>query len=480
MSSELHYLSIEDASALMRTGAISPMELTGAMLARIEDLDPRLHAYLRVTSDLARTEAAAAEASLSRGNAVGPLHGIPVAYKDNIETKGVRTTAQSRSLRDHVPEADAPVVERLRSAGTICLGKLALHELAYGSPEPDDLFPPARNPWNLDFSPGGSSSGSGTAVAAGLAFGALGTDTGGSIRHPAAVCGLVGMKPTFGLVDTTGIIPLSPSQDHVGPLTRTVRDNALLLGALIGDTTGRRDLPFGSDTLMEEIEGGISGRVIGVPRRFVESLPLQADVAAAFERAVDQLARLGGKLVAVDIPDLAEANRVGTRIILAEAYREYGHLLREHPESFGKPFRLRVLRGADISEMEQAENREFRRKLKATFQDLFRSGIDVVVTPAREETAIELDQLMTNPFDVRGLCTRMYNVTGLPALCLPMGFSSGGLPLALQIAGNDFHEPLLYRAARAYERATGWVTSYPDIRSTRAAKIPNDAAEHVG
>ena len=463
MSRELYYHSLEEASDLIRTRSVSPVELTHALLDRIQELNPLLHAYLTITSDLAIREAALAEAQLSAGDYLGSLHGIPIAYKDNIETKDIRTTGHSRLYRDYVPSMDAAVVSRLRAIGAICLGKLALHELAYGSPEPGDLFPASRNPWDMQYSPGGSSSGCATAVAAGLSFCAVGTDTGGSVRHPAAVCGLVGMKPTFGLISTAGVMPLSHSQEHVGPLTRTVRDNALVLGAILDAASSSHSLPFTAQALMDNIEGGIHGYTVGFPRRFIESISLHPDVGVAFHNAMDELVRLGARIVEINIPMLDRANKVGTRIIWTEAYQHYGKMLHQQPEKFGKPFRDRVLGGQKITDRDRRDDLQFRKELREAYEKFFKRGIDLIVSPGREEPAIKLDDLMLHPFDVRGLCTRMYNVTGFPALVVPMGFSSTGLPLSSQFSGPQYCEPLLYRAARAYERATPWKTSRPPI-----------------
>ncbi|MDB5840025.1 MAG: gatA 2, partial [Herminiimonas sp.] len=286
MTVPLHYLTIGQAACRIAAGELSPVDLVEACLARIEAIDPTLHAFITVTAERARQEARQAAQEIRAGRYRGPLHGIPIAHKDMLLTEGVRTTAHSMLLKDWVPDADAAAVTRLKQAGAISLGKTACHEFAFGSPAADDVFPAARNPWNPDHMPGSSSSGSGAAVAAGLVMAATGTDTGGSVRHPAAACGIVGMKPTYGRVSLHGVIPLAPSMDHVGPMTRNVADNALLLQALAGHDP--RDAGC-VERKVPDFSGGIDcpirGLRIGVPRREIDAQPHAPEVLAAFAEA---------------------------------------------------------------------------------------------------------------------------------------------------------------------------------------------------
>jgi aspartyl-tRNA(Asn)/glutamyl-tRNA(Gln) amidotransferase subunit A len=464
MSEEFSYLSILEAARLIKTRKVSPVELTKSLLGRIERLNPKIHAFITVTPELALRQAAQAEKEIGKGRYLGPLHGIPIGYKDNVHTRGIRTTAHSKLLLDFVPSADAMVVRRLADAGAVCLGKLALHEFAYGSPGHKDPFPAARNPWNLDYSPGGSSSGSGAAVAAGMAMGAVGTDTGGSVRHPAAVCGLVGMKPTFGAVDEAGVIPLSPSQDHVGPLTRTVADNAIMLNVMMGQ---RQGLPFpnlSSDLhCLDQANGSVRGLRIGIPTKFLDSADMHAEVREAFEASLAVLRELGAAIIPVEIPMLVEANLLGTRIIIMEAYRYHREDLERHPERFGEAFASRVLKGAEYSEADYHNARAAQDTLKRAFGAVFADDIDVIATPGREDPPITMDQLLNDPLGARGIMTRMYNLAHIPALVVPMGLSRQGLPLSLQLAAALDEEALLYKIANEFESATGWTTRHPSL-----------------
>ena len=324
----LHYLTIAEASELIHQHELSPVELTRTLLDRIQTLDAQLNAYITVAAESALKEARIAERAIIRGDYIGPLHGIPVAHKDIRATKGIRTTAHSRVLLDWVPEEDATAVARLKEAGSILLGKLACHEFATGGPRLDKPFPPARNPWNLDHVPGGSSSGSGAALAAGLCMGSLGTDTGGSMRYPASACGIVALKPTFGRVSRYGVIPLSWSLDYCGPMARTVPDVALMLQVVAGHDpkdpfSTRTPIPDYSAALNKDIHG----MVLGVPNRVFGPGPVEAETMAAFENALRALEQLGAKTRRLDIPALE--------------YVDLGHAM--HPEFGG----IRLPRGHD-------------------------------------------------------------------------------------------------------------------------------------
>jgi len=459
----LHYLTIAQASSLIRTGQLSPVELATAHLSRIEALGPRLHAFITIMRESALAQAREAEGEIRAGRYRGPLHGIPIAHKDIVATRGVRTTGHSTLLKDWVPDENATVFERLRDAGAVCLGKTALHELAYGSPGPDQAFPAALNPWNPDYAPGSSSSGSGAAVAAGLCMGATGTDTGGSIRHPASVCGVVGLKPTFGRVSVHGVVPLAPSLDHVGPMTRCVRDNALMLQAMAGhDPRDRTSVERAVPDYLREIDAPVRGMTVGVPRRFIEAHPHSAEVLDAFAAAVGLVRELGAEIRDIEVPGLDAAVDAAVVVLVCEAYRYHKANLAAHPEKFGAPFRERVLRARQHTDRDYQTALEQGRRLRASYARLFQSGIDLIVSPGRETPGTTMKELLANPA-ARGVTNRMYNITGLPALTLPMGFSAVGVPIGLQIAGNHFDEARVYRLARAYEASAGWCGRHPSL-----------------
>lgn len=463
MSDSLHYLSISEASSLIRERTLSPVELTRVHLERIDTLDARLHAFITVMRESALADAHRAEEEITKGKYRGPLHGIPIAHKDIVWSKGVRTTAHSSFLKDWVPAENATVLERLMDAGAVCLGKLSLHEFAFGSPGPDEAFPAARNPWNLDYTPGSSSSGPGAAVAAGLCMGATGTDTGGSIRHPASVCGIVGMKPTFGLVSVHGVIPLAPSLDHVGPMTRTVRDNALMLQVMAGHDPKDPSSVEGQVREFQRLVGeSIRGLRIGVPRRFIESTPHAQVMLDAFTSAERVLRELGATIQEVEVPGLDRAHEVTNQILAYEAYQYHKANLAAHPDKFGATFKERVMKGAEYSNADHEAALASAKQLRCAYGNVFASGIELIISPGREDPADSMAQLLANPAK-RGITNKMYNSTGLPALTLSMGFSGEGLPLGLQIAANHFREDLIYQAAAAYEDAAKWCKRHPPL-----------------
>jgi aspartyl-tRNA(Asn)/glutamyl-tRNA(Gln) amidotransferase subunit A len=462
MDEPLHQLTIREASERIASGRLSPVTLLDACLARVDRLEPKLHAFITRTTDAAREQAREAEREIRAGRWRGPLHGIPIAHKDVLLTKGVRTTAHSALLADWVPDHDAAAVERLRQAGAISLGKTACHEFAYGTPGEDEAFPAARNPWHVDHMPGSSSSGSGTAVAAGMVLGATGTDTGGSVRHPAAACGIVGMKPTYGRVSLHGVIPLAPTLDHVGPLTRTVADNALMLQVLAGhDARDGSSLSSPVPDFSARIGQSIRGLRVGVPRRFLETVAHTPEVLQAFAKAEGVLRELGAELVDLDPAGLDEAFDTANLIIAYEAHRYHAENLKRSPEKLGAALKMRLARGAALSraDYEQALGRA--RALRDTYAGLFATRVDVMASPGREAPAETMAYLFANPGVKRGVTNRPYSLTGNPAITLPMGFGSEGLPIGIQFAAGHEHEPLLYQVAAAYEQAAGWHRRFP-------------------
>jgi aspartyl-tRNA(Asn)/glutamyl-tRNA(Gln) amidotransferase subunit A len=464
-SNELHYLTIAEAAPLIRDGRLSPVELTTAYLERIDTIDVRLHAYVTLLSERALAQARQAEADIRAGNYRGPLHGIPVALKDLYDTAGIRTTAMSRVTPDRVPEEDATTVARLYEAGVVLLGKLAMHEFASGGPDPTSLFPPARNPWNTDHMPGGSSSGSGAAVAAGLCMGALGSDTGGSIRGPASMCGIVGIKPTFGRVSNFGVVPLSWSQDNCGPMTWTVEDTAIMLQAIAGhdpkDPT-TADVPV--PDYLAELRDGARGLTIGVPREyFYEEAPgVDVQVIRAAERALETLAELGAEIRDVEIPHIKYAQIANQVTTLAEAYSYHEANLKTRRHDYGDMVRNRFLLGGLLSAADYNQALRMRRVIKDEMAGAL-SQADVLVTPTYASPAPQIQGYAGSSTLTQPSFTGPFNVSGLPAVSVPCGMSDDGLPLGLQIAGKPFDEATVLRVGYAYEQTARLFYRRPPI-----------------
>ena len=462
---ELCYMTIAQAAPLLRDGQLSPVELTRAFLERIEAIDGRLNSYVTLLPERALAQARAAEAEILRGDYRGPLHGIPIGLKDLYDTAGILTTAMSRVTPDRMPTEDATTVARLNQAGTILLGKLAMHEFALGGPDFTSLFPPARNPWNLAHIPGGSSSGSGAAVAAGLCMGALGSDTGGSIRGPASMCGIVGIKPTYGRVSNFGVVPLSWSQDHCGPMTWTVADNALMLQALAGHdpkdpTTSTAPVPDYSAALRD----GIAGMTIGVPRRyFFESGPdVAPETLAAIEGALEVMAELGATVRDVDIPHVEQSRAANQTIMMGEAFAYHEHNLKTRREDYGAMVRDRFLLGGMLTISDYVQAQRVRSLIKREMADALR-GVDVLVTPTSPKPAAALEGYSGGATLTGPSFTGPFNASGIPAISTPGGFSSDGLPIGLQIAGKPFDEATVLRVAYAYEQAARWFERRPEV-----------------
>lgn len=450
---DLWYLGIRQLGAQYRRGALSPVELTTALLDRVQRLDSRLNAFVTLTAERALAEARAAEAALRRGDQ-RPLAGIPVAYKDLYATRGVRTTAGSALLADWVPAEDATCVARLQAAGCVMLGKLITHEFAFGIQFPGHLFRPARNPWNLDHIPGGSSSGSGAALAAGLTVASLGSDTGGSIRGPASFCGIVGLKPTYGRSSRAGVVTLSWTLDHTGPMARTVEDCAWLLQALAGHDAAD---PASSRAPVADYVSGLGrdvrGLRIGVPRAyFFEGV--HPEVERAFEEARATLGRLGARVEDVEIPSIHDAPAFMV-IMLAEAFAYHERDLRERPRLYGEVLREKLLAGGLLSGAEYVQAQRLRERLRAEMLDALRT-VDVLATPTTPDAAPPFAVVLDPDFPFPRSNMAPFNLTGLPALALPCGFSARGLPLSLQIAGRPFDEATVLRVGHAYEQATDW------------------------
>lgn len=473
MAGDLCFLTIAAAGERIRDGKLTSLKLTRAFLDRIDAIDDKINAYLLVTADHALEAAAAADKDLADGTYRGPMHGIPFALKDNIETAGIRTTAQSRILIDHVPTNDAKVVEKLKQAGGVPLGKLTCLEFAHGAPSPDQAWPPARNPWDRTHGfTGGSSTGSGAAVAAGLAMGALGTDTGGSVRNPAALCGIAGLMPTYGRVSRRGVIPYSFSLDSCGPMAWTAEDCALMLKVMAGFDAadpGSADLP--APDFAADLGQGVKGLRVGVIRHFFEDdMEAEPETLAAIDQALEVLAAHGAVIEEVRVSPLIDYHLVKSLIAEAEFYAIHQQDWLARAQDYGASLRLRAIEGAMIPAVDYIQAQRVRRKL-ATEMDALFDDLDVVVSAAnfrpapRIETkgAGQPEAQHTGPHKSRPNPTQVFNVTGNPAISVCTGFNDQGLPLAMQIAGRAFHEATVLRVAHAFETATPWRDKRPNI-----------------
>ena len=456
---DLSNLTLSDAAAAIRAGELSPVEVTDFYLARIERLNPVLNAFITITADEAQ---AAARAAQDGSGPDGPLRGVPLALKDLFDTADVRTTGGAKFFHDRLPSRDATVVARLKAAGAIMLGKLNMHEFAYGVSNDNPHYGACRNPWNLDRIPGGSSGGSGAAVAAGMCLGSLGSDTGGSIRIPSSLCGITGLKPTYGRVSRAGVIPLSWSMDHVGPMAGTVRDCALLLGVIAGydpDDPASADVP--APDYDATLDGGVRGLRVGLPHRLFYD-HLDDEVQAAVERAAATLREEGAEVRDVTIERIELANVAGSTILFSEASAYHEQRLRERPEDYGEDVRERLLIGAFYPATAYVNAQRIRTLVRAAFLDTL-SAVDVLLAPATQRTAPPIAGFTA---DTRAGLTRLttpINLAGLPALALPCGFDSAGLPIGMQLIGRPFDEALLLRAGQAYQRVTDWHTRRPAL-----------------
>jgi len=462
--SDLHWMTAVEAARAIAARELSPVELMTALLERIGRLDPKLNVFIRLDRDAARDAAKAAEAEIVGGRVRGPLHGVPVGIKDIIDVAGLPTTCHSKILADNIAVADAVCVSRLRGAGAIVLGKLSTHEFAIGGPSFDLPWPPALNPWNPDHHPGGSSSGSGAGVAAGLFPMALGSDTGGSVRNPASACGIVGLKPTYGLVSRRGVFPLSFTLDHVGPLTRTVADNALMLDVIAGYDPldpGSAAAPAGH--YASGLERGVRGLRIGFIRHFHETdTPADPEVGAALEHVAGTLHRLGAEIRNVRVPSLEEFAAVNRVILQSEAWTIHGPWLRERPGDYGQLARRRLMAGAFVGAGDYVQASRRRLQMIEAVEDALRD-VDVLLCASAMDPPCRIDKAdeiaRTYPRQAR----TPFNVTGHPALAMMAGISTGGLPLSVQFVGRCFAEATLFRVAREWERAAGTGEKHPPV-----------------
>jgi aspartyl-tRNA(Asn)/glutamyl-tRNA(Gln) amidotransferase subunit A len=458
---DLAFASIKEVASLFRRRKLSPVELTRIMLSRIVQLDPKLNAYITVTAELALAQAkkAGAELFASRGRHRdrGLLHGIPLSLKDNVSTKDGRTTAGSKILGKFVPQHDAAVVVKLKEAGAVILGKTNMHEFAYGVTSNNPYFGPVHNPWDLSRIPGGSSGGSAAAVAAGLCFGSIGTDTGGSIRIPASLCGVVGLKPTLGRISVAGIIPLSPRLDCAGPLARTVHDTALLLEPILQRVKGEP-----SPRALEKSRAKLRKFTLGIPNQFFLDVVSQ-DVHTVFDEAIRILKKQGVRLKEISLPLLKETEDAGNQIAWAEAthYHQQAGWFPYRAADYGEDVRARLERGTKVSAIVYLSALELREKFIQQFHlALEDAGVDALAVPTTPIIAPLIGQeaihLGDKDYSTRALLlrpNRPANLAGVPAISIPCGFTPAGLPVGLQLIGAVADEHLLLQIAHTFERA---------------------------
>ena len=450
------HLTISAISGLIRRKEISPIEITSQCLRRIEKLDRRLNAFITVMAELALAEARVAEDEISRGNWRGPLHGIPISLKDLIDTAGVRTTSASALHQNRIPAQDAEVVRRLRTAGAVIVGKNNLHEFAYGGSSLVSHFGDVHNPWNTERIAGGSSGGSAASVVAGMACAAIGTDTAGSIREPAALCGCVGLKPTYGRVSSRGVIPLSTSLDHVGPLTSSVADAAIVLQAIAGFDPA--DVTSAEVSVVDYVSGlkePVKKLRVGVARaHFFEDL--DPEVASAMEHALTGIESLGAQINEVKLEISTDRT-----VQAAESWAYHAGNLEKHPDAYQPETLRRIRTGEKISAAEYIQQRrqleEDRRSIREVFAEVDLLMMPTIPMPAPAIAELKVNPEALRPAELRLLRnTRPLNVWGLPAISVPCGFTQSGLPIGLQIAGPHWREDLVLRLAYAYEQATAW------------------------
>lgn len=451
---ELAFLTATEIAPLIESKQLSPVELTKHILNRIDTIDPTIYSYITHLHDLALKQAREAENDLMHDRYKGPLHGIPIGIKDNFDTEGIRTTVGSKLFADFIPNKSATVVEKLLTAGGIMLGKLNMHELALGSTGTNLTFGTTRNPWNVRYMPGGSSGGSSAALAAGMATLATGTDTFGSIRIPAAMCGIYGLKPTYGLVSTYGIIPSAWSLDHVGPMARSVSDLAFMLDVMAGfDANDPASLHVPIPNYTEDLNKGIRGVKIGIPKYYLEGL--DSDVEKLFKKAISTLESLGAELREIEIPQLSMATFSGYATVLGEASTFHYEWLKTHPKDYGADNRIFLLSGTLTNAPQYVKAQQARRKMVEAFHNAFKD-VDIVLGPTIPITTPAFAQnWVEQNLEVIRRClpfTVPVNLTGIPSLAVPMGFDQRGLPVGMQFIGNYLSEKQLLQVGHAWEK----------------------------
>ncbi|MCH7800819.1 MAG: Asp-tRNA(Asn)/Glu-tRNA(Gln) amidotransferase subunit GatA [Chloroflexi bacterium] len=466
---ELHYLSISEAADLISRKRLSPVELAQAHLDRIEATEPSLNSFITLLSDDALESARNAERDIQSGGYRGPLHGIPIGLKDLYYTKGIPTTIGSRIFRDFVPDYDATVTERFAEAGAILMGKLQMHEFALGATSVNPHDGPAHNPWDTERITGGSSGGSGSAVASGQVMGALGSDTGGSVRIPAGLCGIVGLKPTFGRVSRRGVFPLSFSLDTVGPMTRTARDAALILNVIAGyDSRDPSSANVADEDFAASLDQSISGLRIGIPDEFFYDI-IDPEVAEAMCAATGVMKDLGATVERVSIPVLNHSLAISSTILVTEAAEVHADNLRYRPQDIGADVRGRLQTGALTSAQDYLKAQRARSEFNIQMAQIMEK-YDILVAPTIatgapkiNQTRVEIAGKQENALSLMSRLTRPFNICGYPTASVPSGFTSEGLPIGIQIAGRAFEDSTVLRVAHAYEQATEWHTRRPPV-----------------
>jgi aspartyl-tRNA(Asn)/glutamyl-tRNA(Gln) amidotransferase subunit A len=456
--------TIANAARQIAAKRLSPVELTRACLQRIHALDGRLHAFVHLTEERALADARAAEAAIMAHGPKGPLHGIPIGLKDIVDTKGIPTTCQSRLLQDNIPDADATCAEKLAAAGTVLVGKTTTHEFADGGPSFDLPKPPARNPWNPEHFTAGSSSGTGAGVAAGLILGGIGTDTGGSIRGPAALCGIAGIKPTYGLVSRAGVAPAAFSLDHIGPMAWTAEDCALMLQALAhhdprDPASAARAIP----NYTAQLGAGIKGVRIGVIHHFHDTDHKVSDgTQRGITAAIATFRDLGAEIREVQLSPLQDWHACGSLISITERAAAFEEWARTRLGEFSERLRSRLMLGAFVSGVDYVQAVRRRRELRAELQAAM-TGLDVVLTATQPAEAAKIDAVPK--WDLFGApnFTMPFNVAGYPAISVCAGFGEGGLPVAIQLVAKPFQEATLFRVADAFEKATPFRNRRPGL-----------------
>jgi aspartyl-tRNA(Asn)/glutamyl-tRNA(Gln) amidotransferase subunit A len=455
--------TIAEAAKQIAAKQLSPVELTRACLDRVHTLNSRLHAYIHLTEERARAEARAAEATIMANGPSGPLHGIPIGLKDIVDTKGIPTTCQSKLLQDNVPDSDATCAEKLAAAGTVLIGKLTTHEFADGGPSFDLPWPPARNPWNTEHFTAGSSSGTGVAVASGMIHCGIGTDTGGSIRGPAALCGIAGLKPTYGLVSRAGVAPAAFSLDHIGPMAWTAEDCAIMLQALAGHdprdpASANRPVPDYSGAL----GSGIKGLKIGVIHHFHETdHKVSEGTQRGITAAIATFREHGAEIREVQLSPLQDWVACGSLISITERAAAYEEWARMRLPDFGERMRSRLMLGAFVSGVDYLQAVRRRRELRAELQAAM-AGLDVVLTAVLPGEAPKIDAVPKWDLFQQPSFMMPFNVAGYPAMSICSGYGAGGLPVAVQLVGKPFQEATVLRIADAFEKATPFRDRRPD------------------
>jgi len=452
-------LSISEAAELLRQKKISPVELTKACLDRIESLNPVLNAFITVTDEAAMAQARVAEDEMQRGHWRGQLHGIPIGLKDLIDTAGVLTTCGSELFADRVPTEDAEVVRRLKNAGAVVLGKQNLQEFAYGGTSASSYYGAVHNPWNLNHIAGGSSGGSAAAVAAGMCFGALGTDTGGSVREPAAFCGIVGLKPTYGRVSTRGVFPLSWSLDHVGPICRSVRDAAIMLEAIAGyDVQDVISVDWPTEEYVNALSGKTDRRIGVVRQPFFRNIDMA--IESAMNEAIEVIRGMSSRVIEVDLPS------VPTGVQAPEVYAVHKKYYANSPELYLPWMRERLAQAATADTGAYVEDRFALERVRRTVNEVF-AEVDLLITPTTPVPPITIEEASKMAPSLAGEVwlrnTRPFNCYGLPTISIPCGFTNSGLPIGLQIAGPRFAEGRVLAFAHAFEQATAWHQLTPTL-----------------